>query len=109
MIQCSQCQYCHRSETGELVFSCNPFSNIVEPECLLKWQLLKLDAMVRAYQATMAQYRRLAPLQEKMFKMMERELEDMDEAEKWKYEDDDEDEPPEQEPDEPEFPFGAPR
>ena len=40
--------------------------------------------------------RRFAPLQEKMLKFMERELEDMDESEKWKVsdeEEDDEDEP----------------
>ena len=36
------------------------------------------------------QARRFAPLQEKMFKQVERELNDVDEADKWKQVDDDE-------------------
>jgi hypothetical protein len=39
-------------------------------------------------------YRRFAPLQEKMFRHMEREIDDADEADRWKYgEPEDEDEP----------------
>jgi len=53
-------------------------------ECLVKWQLIKLDMMVQSYQATVAMYRRLAPLQEKMFRHMEREVDDLDEADRWK-------------------------
>jgi hypothetical protein len=64
--------------------NCNPFKDVKEPECLTKWQLLKLDTMVRAYLTTVAQYKRLMPLQEKMMKAMEREIEDLDEAESWK-------------------------
>jgi hypothetical protein len=71
---------------------CDPFSTIKEPECLTKWQLIKLETMVRAYQATLQVYERLAPLQEKMFRHMEREIDEVDEADAWKqgYEDEDE-------------------
>jgi hypothetical protein len=85
MIQCSECEYFHRGPGGQVGFSCDPFSTIKEPECLIKWQLIKLDTMVRSHQATLDMYRRLAPLQEKMFRQMERELDDQDDAESWKY------------------------
>ncbi|MBI4581606.1 MAG: hypothetical protein HY718_18050 [Planctomycetes bacterium] len=89
MIQCSECEHCVRGPDGQTGFTCNPFSTIKEPECLIKWQLIKLDLMVRAYQATVEMYKRLAPLQEKMFRHMQKEVEEMDEADSWKYEPDD--------------------
>ena len=89
MIQCSDCEHLSRGSDGTLAFKCDPFTNIKEPACLTKWQLIKIDQMVQAYQATVKYYERLAPMQEKMFKVMEREMEDMDEAEKWKVDDDD--------------------
>ena len=48
--------------------------------------------MVEAYQATLQYYRKLAPLQERMFKHVERELDDIDESDKWKMDGED-DEP----------------
>ena len=90
MIQCAECEYFQRGPDGEFSFSCDPFQNIKEPECLTKWQLIKTNQMVASYQATLDYYRRLAPMQEKMFKVMERELDDMDEGEKWKVSDGDE-------------------
>ena len=93
MIQCSDCEHLSRGSDGTLAFKCDPFTNVKEPECLVKWQLLKLDTMVRAYQATLQMYERLAPLQEKMFRQMEREIQESEEADSWKYiEDDEEDE-----------------
>ncbi len=92
MIQCEQCEFCHRGDSGEVSFSCDPFRNIKEPECLAKWQLIKINQMVSAYQATLEYYRKLAPMQEKMFRVMEREIDDMNEAEKWRIADDEEDE-----------------
>jgi hypothetical protein len=89
MIQCKECEYFRRSEGGEISVSCDPFSTIKEPECLAKWQLIKINQMVASYQATLDYYRKLAPMQEKMFKVMEKELGDIDEADKWKVEDDD--------------------
>ena len=97
MIQCKNCEFCKVEPSGQLSFSCDPFDNVKEPECVNKWLLLKIDLMVHAYQATLDYYRRLAPLQERMFKHVERELDDMDESDKWKVDDDDQDQP--QDPD----------
>ncbi len=91
MIQCKDCELFLRNETGEISFSCDPFGNIVEPECLAKWQLIKMNQMVAGYQATLDYYRKLAPLQEKMFKIMEHEMDGMDESDKWRTPEDDED------------------
>ena len=89
MIQCSDCEFFKRGESGEVGFGCDPFSNVKERECLLKWQLIKINQMVGGYQATMKYNEKMAPLQEKVFNMMEREIDAMDETEKWKSEDDD--------------------
>jgi len=88
MIQCEQCEFFRRGESGEVSFLCDPFRNVKEPECLAKWQLIKINQMVAAYQSTLAYYHKLAPMQEKMFKVMEREIEDMNESDKWKVADD---------------------
>ena len=90
MIQCGQCEHFHRDPNGRISFSCDPFSNVKEPECLFKWQLIKINQMVDAYHSTLSYYRKLAPMQDKLFKAMERELGDMDESERWKQEEDDE-------------------
>ena len=84
MIQCSQCEYFQRGPGGTVAFACDPFSTIKEPECLVKWQLIKLDTMVRAYEATVQMYKRMAPLQEKMLRQMEREIDAVDEADSWR-------------------------
>ena len=94
MIQCNQCEFFQRSESGEISFLCDPFGTIKEPECLQKWQLIKTNQMVAGYQATLDYYQKLAPMQEKMFKVMEREIDDISEADKWKVDDDDEDDEP---------------
>ena len=90
MIQCEQCEFFHRGPAGQAAFSCDPFSTIKEPECLAKWQLAKVTQLVAAYQATLDYYRKLAPMQEKMFKVMEREIDDISEADQWKVDDDEE-------------------
>lgn len=92
MIQCETCEFFNRSPAGEVSFSCDPFSNIKEPDCLLKWQLMKINQMVVSYQSTLEYYRKLAPMQEKMFKVVERELDDMNESDKWKLDEDDSEE-----------------
>jgi len=84
MIQCKECEFYHVSPTGEVAFACDPFTNVKEPSCLLKWQLVRLNHMAAAYQAMLDFNRKLAPLQEKMFKIMEREIEDLNESDKWK-------------------------
>lgn len=100
MIQCCDCEYYRRDEAGRISLACDPFSTIKEPECLAKWQLIKTDMLLQGYHATLAGQRKLAPIQEKMFKLLERELEDYDDSESWKY-NDDEDEGPLDEPDRP--------
>lgn len=99
MIQCSECEHFLRGPGGQIALKCDPFSTIKEPECLAKWQLLKsgeltqkVDRLVAAYEATLSLYRRMQPLQEKMFKHMEREIEETEEGDAWKYEDDEDDE-----------------
>jgi hypothetical protein len=101
MIQCKDCEFFHRAPGGEITFACDPFCNIKEEQCLVKWQLIKINQMVASYQATLEYYRKLAPMQEKMFKVMERELDDINEAEKWKIAD--EDDQPTPDPDEGEW------
>ena len=92
MIQCEECEFFHRGPDGQAVFTCDPFSTIKEPECLAKWQLAKMSQLVTVYQSTLNYYRKLAPMQEKMFKVMEREIDDMSEADRWKV-DEEEDNP----------------
>jgi hypothetical protein len=92
MIQCKDCEFCEMAAGGQVRLKCNPFTNIKEPECLVKWQLLRLDLMIGAYMATIKEYKRIAPLQEKLYRRMSREMEDMDEADKWKSGEEDEDE-----------------
>lgn len=91
MIQCKDCEHFVKGPGNQASFSCDPFSTIKEPECLVKWQLIKLDMMVQAYQATVEVYRKLAPLQEKMIRHMEREMNDIDEADSWKLNTDEDD------------------
>lgn len=90
MLRCEDCEYFGRDGRGRPRLSCDPCSTIKEPECLAKWQVLRLDDLVRSYQAMLDMYRRLAPLQERMIKHMERELDEADEADQWKqaYDDD---------------------
>ncbi|OHB57386.1 MAG: hypothetical protein A2173_11115 [Planctomycetes bacterium RBG_13_44_8b] len=96
MIQCKDCEFCEIGPNGQRTFKCDPFINIKEPECLAKWQLIRLDMLVASYQQMLKWYGKLAPLQDKIFQYMQHEIEDLDEADQWKVEDDDEEE--EQEP-----------
>ena len=90
MIQCKECEYYRGERDGTSQFTCDPFSTIKEPECLAKWQLIQLQVIAESHRATLEMYRRLAPLQEKMFRHMEREIEEVDEADRWKSGDDEE-------------------
>ena len=91
MIQCQGCEFFHQEANGRIVLRCNPFDSIKEPECLQKWQLLRLDALLQSYQTMLEWNRKLAPIQEKMFKFMEREIGDAEDADSWKYQNDDDD------------------
>lgn len=102
MLMCKDCELAMIGPDGQVALRCNPFTTIKEPECIHKWQLLKLDALLQAYTAQLASYRRLAPLQEKMMKFMEREMDDMNESDKWKADfDDDADEGQDKDDDQP--------
>jgi len=92
MIQCTDCDLCQVGPDGRRVFKCDPFSNIKEPECIAKWQLIRLDMLVANYQGMLKLQQKLAPLQDKLFKYMQREIEDMDESEQWKLEDEEQEE-----------------
>ncbi len=95
MMQCKDCEYFSQRVDGSPHLACDPFSTIKEEACLSKLQLFELKTMARSHQATLDLYRRFAPLQEKMFKQVERELNDVDEADKWKQvgDDDNDDDP----------------
>ena len=97
MIQCKDCEYCEIEAGGRRVFKCDPFVNIKEPECIAKWQLIRLDMLVANYQGMSKWYEKLAPLQDKIFKYMQREIEDINEAERWKLEEKEQDEEDEEE------------
>jgi hypothetical protein len=73
---------------GRRVFKCDPFSNIKEPECIAKWQLIRLDMLLTSYQGMLRWQKEIEPLQRKMMKFVEREMNDIDESEKWKIDDD---------------------
>jgi len=89
MIQCKDCEYFEMGPDGRRMFKCDPFLNVKEPECLAKWQLLRLDMLVAGYQGMVNMQKKMAPMQDKLFKYMEREIDDIDEAERWKVEDED--------------------
>lgn len=91
MIQCEQCEFFEKSPTGEVVFRCDPFSTIKEPECLQKWQLIKINQMVACYKRTLNYHDQFAPMQEKMFKLMENEINELEESNSWKDVSDDDD------------------
>ena len=95
MIQCSECELCEFAENGQRLFKCDPFCNIKEPECLAKWQLIRLDMLVSSYQGMLGWYKKMGPMQDKIFKYMQKEIDSMDESDKWKNdEDEDEDQLP---------------
>jgi hypothetical protein len=91
MMQCKDCQFCQIQPDGRRSFQCDPFINIIEPECIQKWQLIRLDMLLANYQAMLQMNQKLAPLQDKMIKYMEREMDGLDEGEKWKYDEEDDD------------------
>ena len=91
MIQCKDCEYCDMQEGKRRSFRCDPFTNIKEPECLAKWQLIRLDMLVSSYQGMLSFQGKMAPLQDKIFKYMQRELNDIEESDSWKVDTDEED------------------
>ncbi|MCF7973061.1 MAG: hypothetical protein K9N55_04550 [Phycisphaerae bacterium] len=91
MIQCKDCELCDFGPDNQRHFRCDPFVNIKEPECLQKWQLIRLDMLVASYQGMTQWYGKMAPLQDKIFKYMQREINDIEETDSWKLTEDDPD------------------
>jgi hypothetical protein len=91
MIQCKECEFYEVAPDGHRTFKCDPFTNVKEPECLGKWQLLRLDMLVAGYRGLLSWNERMGPLQDKIFKYVQRELDDISESDRWKL-DDEEDE-----------------
>ena len=91
MIQCQDCEFCEIQPNGHKAFKCDPFVNVKEPSCIAKWQLIRLDMLVVSYQKMIQWQEKMAPLQDKIFKYMQREIEDIDESERWKVDFEDED------------------
>jgi hypothetical protein len=91
MIHCKDCEFCVMGPDGKRTFTCDPFVNIKEPECIAKWQLIRLDMLVASYQSMIGWYGKMAPLQDKIFKYMQKEIEDIDESDKWKLDEDEND------------------
>ena len=56
------------------------------------WQLIRLDMLLASYQGMLKWYGKLAPLQDKLFKYMQREIDELDETERWKLENEEEQE-----------------
>jgi hypothetical protein len=77
---------------GRRSFKCDPFTNIKEAECVAKWQLIRLDMLLASFHGMVKFQNKLAPLQDKILKYMQHEIEDLDEADRWKIDDEEEEE-----------------
>jgi hypothetical protein len=89
MIQCKDCEFYEVTPDGRRIFKCDPFVNIIEPECLQKWQIIRTDMLIASYQKMIGMQNKFAPLQDKILKYMKKEIDDMEDADNWKNPDDD--------------------
>jgi len=87
MIQCKDCELYQSNPDSKGTFICNPFTNIKEPECIAKWQLIRLDMLLASYQGMLKWYGKMAPLQDKIIQFMQREINELDESDSWKLDD----------------------
>ncbi len=88
MIQCKDCEFCEIGPDGKRFFKCDPFVNVKEPECIAKWQLIRLDMLLSNHQSMLRFQERFAPMQDKLFKYMQHEIDNLDESERWRLGDD---------------------
>jgi len=100
MMQCDKCELCEIGPDGRKIFKCDPFSNVKEAECIAKWQLIRLDMLLGSYQSMLKWYSKLGPLQDKIFKYVQREINDMEETEGWKFDQEQDQEEEKEGPDE---------
>ncbi len=75
MIQCADCEL-----FVDGVLTCDPSANIKEPECLLKWQVVKLCCI----ETHLELQTRLLPLTEQILQRVGGEIVERDEADDWK-------------------------
>ncbi len=54
----------------------------------MKWQLMRLDMLLSTQEALFRNNAKLAPLQDKLIRYVEKEIDDLDDADSWKYGDD---------------------
>lgn len=87
-MNCEDCELYDPDPLGNPGFRCDPFNNFKEEACVHKWQVFLLGQLLANYESASNFQRRIAPLQEKMFKMVSREVEDFEEGESWKQSDD---------------------
>jgi len=92
MIQCKDCEFFEIGSDGKRTFKCDPFTNIKEPDCIAKWQLIRLDMLLASYQGMLKWYGKMAPLQDKIIQFMQREINELDEADDWKVDDEEQEE-----------------
>lgn len=85
MLRCEDCEFFKRLPDGSPHLACDPYSTIKEPECLAKWELRQLQIIADAHRATLDMHRRFAPLQQKLFKHLEKEIDETEDADRWKY------------------------
>jgi hypothetical protein len=93
MIQCKDCELCEINADGQKTFHCDPFGNIKEPACIQKWQLIRLDMLTASYQKMMLWYEKMTPMQNKIYKFIQQQIDETNEADKWKLDDEDQDSP----------------
>lgn len=55
----------------------------------MKWQLMRLDMLLSTQEALFRNNEKLAPLQDKLIRYVEKEIDDIDDADSWKYGDED--------------------
>ena len=92
MLQCKDCEFFQVGTNGAISFKCDPFTNIKEPECIAKWQIIRLDMLLASYKGMLHWYEKMSPLQDKLFKYMQREIDDMNESENWRLDNNENDE-----------------
>ena len=98
MMQCQECEYYESGPENQRIFKCDPFKNIKEPECLAKWQLLRLDQLCASYQSMLNWQGKMGPLQDKIFKYVQREINEVEETDSWKYQEQDHEQDEEENP-----------
>ena len=89
-MQCKDCEFSKVTSTGKRIFLCDPFENIVESQCIIKWQLIKIDQLLDAQSRQLRSQVSMAPLQSKIMKYIEREIQDLEDSDDWKLKDRDE-------------------